>query len=128
MKFPRHVAVPISLYLLQREEILSSKTHESRSHRLADKFWMEFFRLLELLICHCMGRLWPDLDIRDSHCIILIKMEEGVPLFDFDNGDWDDDMKMPTSLYIFVLGSVSLPVFLFFSLWAWLGWKLFINN
>jgi len=47
---------------------------------------------------------------------------------DEDEGDWDEVIKIPTATYYFLLTSVSLPVVLFFSLWGWLGWRLFVNN
>jgi len=49
-------------------------------------------------------------------------------IFGADDGAWDEVIKLPKETYYFLLGSVSLPVFLFFSLWAWLGWRLFVNN
>jgi len=42
--------------------------------------------------------------------------------------DWDANIEMPDHVFYFIIGTSILPVILFFSLWSWLGWKLFVNN
>ncbi len=49
-------------------------------------------------------------------------------IFGEDDDGTGDVIKLPKETYYYLMGSVSLPVFLFFSLWAWLGWRLFVNN
>jgi len=52
---------------------------------------------------------------------------------DFQNykdWDWNEDVEADISqaANVFIMAVAGFPVFLFFSLWAWLGWRLFINN
>jgi hypothetical protein len=44
------------------------------------------------------------------------------------NWDWDAEVELPGFIFYFLMTVCSIPVLLFFMLWAWLGWKLFINN
>ena len=61
-------------------------------------------------------------------CFLETMENAPAPLSKYPKWDWDAPVEMPDLIFYFVMTVSTIPVLLFFLLWAWMGWKLFVNN